>query len=99
VVAPVDPLRDPALERESPLDASGQPCWDESLSTTIVVSDPSRLGRRIARPPSSSLVELRVADKAEDPAPVSAAPTATPSPCPSEPLEISTPGASLRSGW
>ena len=31
--------------------------------------------------------------------PVSAAPTATPSPWPSDPLENSTPGARLRSGW
>ena len=71
----------------------GQPCSEESLSTTIAVRDasPTRPAYCTAsqfEPSSSSASPTRQKIRR----PVSAAPTATPSPWPSEPLEISTPG-------
>ena len=80
----------------------------ERLSITISVRFARRSGARMQdRLPVRALVQLGVARQDEHALLVetrarearSATPTAIGSPCPSEPVEASTPGTRLRSGW
>jgi hypothetical protein len=106
VVTAGDGDRAPALELEPALDAAGP-----ALGRGVVVDhDGSETAERepageLDRLEVAALLEFRVAEQADDAwlgslLQVEGERDADcPSPCPSEPLEISTPGTSARSGW